>query len=521
MNEKGDGGGPSAPPWWRRLDPLALAWLVVTVVVWGSRGFSGGLYRDAALYVYAGQQVAAGNAPYVEVMNRAGPLANLLPGLGVELGRLVGISDTLGARLVFFALVALTPALSYLTARDLLRSRLAGCAAAATMLGFLVIAKLAANGPESKLAMVAGLSITLAVLAQRRWFLAGIATGCATLVWQPVFFALGPAAAVLLLLNGGGWRERAISALRYAAGGLLTLLVTVAGFALAGAMEEFVEGFWTANAEYTEQAPGITRLGPVSVFLRSAYGWGFWLLVMGTLAALALGVAAWWLRRNDPRRAAGQVMLAVSTLGSLAWSAYAFNRAPDSMFHLPAAALGIGGIVGTLAHLVRRADSLLPRRLLVGAVAVLTVACTVTVLQENISRRSDKLAHQRAASKVVFDNLPADATVFSLEVPEALALGERKSISRFVLFGHGMIDFVAAETPGGEEGYINGLIEAAPDVVLTPNGKRHRVVRTLLDSYVRVGYGPGWRVFLRGDIDSETRTRIADGLVAVRREFTD
>ncbi len=521
VNATGGDGPGNALPWWRRFDLLPLAWLLITVVAWSARGFSSGLNRDAAFYVYAGQQIAAGNAPYEEVMNRAGPYANLLPALGIELGRLFGTSDAMGARLLFFALVALTPAVTYLTARDMFRSRLAGCAAAATLLGFLVLAKIATLGPESKVAMMAGLSVTLLLLVRRRWLLAGIATGLVTLTWQPVFVAIAPAAAVLLLLSGGRLRDRAISALWYGLGGLATLAVTVAGFALAGATEAFVEGFWTANAEHTTQLAAIERPGKVVAHLQTTFGWGFWLLPGGSLAALALGIDSWRLRRAAPRQAAGQAMLAVSCLGGLVWTIwFAFDRSPDTLLLLPAAALGVGGVVGVLAHLVRRAGSPLPRRVLVGVVAAWTVVCAVTAFQNTFSLRSDKLHEQQVSSDAVFDNLPADATVFSVEVTPPLALSARKSISRFVIFEHGMLGFIDAETPGGVQGYIDGIIEAAPDVVLIPNDERRNFTKGLLRRYVRVGYGPTWRVFLREDLDPGTQSRVADALVEVRLPLT-
>lgn len=509
-------------PWWRRFDLLPLAWLLVTIVAWGGRGFAAALNRDAALYLYAGQQIAAGNAPYVEVMNRAGPLANLLPGVGVELGRLLGTSDAMGARLLYFALFAITPALTYLTGRDLFRSRLAGCAAATSLLGFLVLAHMATRGPESKMAMMAGLCVTLLLLVRRRWLLAGIATGVVTLTWQPVFFALAPAAGVLVLLSGGPRRDRLIAALRYGGGGLITFAITVCGFALAGATEEFVEGFWSANAGYTNQAGALERPRRVWEGLQLAYGWGFWLLVGGSLAALALGVAAWWLRRIDRQRAAGQAMLAVACLGGLVWTGwFAFDRAPDSVLLLPAAALGVGGVVGVLAHLARRAGSPHPRRLLAGAIAAWVVITVVTTALHTIGLRSDGLHEQQASSDAVFDNLPADTTVFSFEVPHPLALSHRKSISRFVLFDHGMIDFIDAKTPGGTWAYVDGLIEAEPDVVLVPAGTRVDLLQRMLPPYVRVGHGPGWKVFLREDLGPETLSQVADALVAARLELPD
>lgn len=523
VNAMGDDAGPARTlPWWRRSDLLPLAWVVVTVIVWGARGFSAALYRDAGFYVYAGQQVAAGNAPYVEVFNRAGPYASLLPGLGVELGRLVGISDTLGARLLFFAMVAFTPALMYLTGRDLFRSRLAGCTAAATLLGFGVIARLATGGPESKIALVTGLSVGLLLLVRRRWLLAGIATGLVTLTWQPGLFALAPAAAVLVVLSGGSLRDRATRALWYGGGGLLALAVTVGGFALAGATEQFVEGFYTANTYSTQQGSVIDHPRRVVEHLQASFGWGFWVFAFGNLAALALGAGAWWLRRSAPRQAANQVMLAVSCLGGLVWTGwFAFDRAPDTVPLLPAAALGVGGVAGVLAHLVRRAASPLPRRILLGAVAAWMVIAVVTISLHTVSLRTDNLQKQQASSDAVFDNLPPDATVFTYEVPQPLALTGRKSISRYVIFDQGLLRFIGDQEPGGVRGYVNRLIEAEPDVVLIASRAPFRVVKRVLRPYKRVGFGPDWKVFVRRDLDAETQNRIAEDLVAAREEFAE
>ncbi len=508
--------------WWRRVDLLPWAWLVLTAFVWGARGLSSGLYRDAAFYVYAGQQVAAGNPPYVEVMNRAGPLASLLPALGIELGRLFGTTDVMGARLLFFGLAILTPPIAYLTARDIFGSRLAGCASATTLLGFGVAARLSTAGPESKVAMIAGLSITLLLLVRRRWFSAGIATGLVTLTWQPVLFALAPAAVALVLLSGGSAKHRAGRALRYGVGGLLTLAITVGCFALAGATEEFVQGFWSANAKYTKQAAALERPWRVWDHLQVAFGWTLWLLVIGSIAALVLGITAWGLRRTAPKRAADQVMLAVACLGGLVWVGwFAFDRAPDTMPLLPAAALGLGGLVGKMAHLVRRASTPWPRRLLVSVVTGWVIATVALTTLHTFGLRSDSLAMQQASSDAIFDNLPEDATVFSLDVPHPLALSQRKSISRFVIFDHGMLDFIDAETPGGLAGYVDGLIDAEPDVVLVDNGTPFANLQPMRRYYVRVGYGPSWKVFLRKDIDDETQRSVADALVRSRLPFTD
>ena len=70
-----------------RRDPLVLLTGAVAVVVYTLHGFHGALTRDLGIYAYAGQQVADGVPPYLGVLNRAGPLAHVLPGVGALVAR--------------------------------------------------------------------------------------------------------------------------------------------------------------------------------------------------------------------------------------------------------------------------------------------------------------------------------------------------------------------------------------------------------------------------------------------------
>jgi hypothetical protein len=49
--------------------------------------------RDLAIYSYAGRQVAEGVPPYVGNLNRAGPLAHLIPAIGVAGARVGGFEE--------------------------------------------------------------------------------------------------------------------------------------------------------------------------------------------------------------------------------------------------------------------------------------------------------------------------------------------------------------------------------------------------------------------------------------------
>ncbi|HEX6149842.1 hypothetical protein [Nocardioides sp.] len=518
MRVKGD-----APPWWRRLDPLPWAFVVGALVIWGARGLDAPLPRDAGLYLYAGQQVAGGDPPYVGVLNRAGPISHLLPALGVELGRLLGAGDVVGVKVLYLALMSAAPALVYLIGRDVFGSRLAGVTAGAALLSVHVVAIGATNGPEAKLPVMLAQVIALLLLTRRRWLGAGVVTALATLTWQPVLFCLAPAAAVRALTQPASMRHRARDLSTFAVGGLVTLGVIVAGFWAVGALDAFVEGFWTVNATYTEQTGAFSRPRLVLSYLQSGLGWTLWPVLVGCALSIGLGVAAMFTYRSEPRRSSNVMTLGMATAAFVAWCGVAFNRGPDGLPAYPLAALGLGGSIGILAHLVRRAGTPLPRRLLIGTVALWVAACTVLTFVHTTDRRSDDLEYQRALTLAVFSHLPDDATVFTYEATPPMVLSHSTSISRFVLFGHGMLDYVAAEWPGGVDGYVHWLIDERPDVVFIHIRNPHDFLLPLLSSYTKVSGGPRlggnpeWRTYVRNDLDPEIVAAIKQDHVTARR----
>lgn len=477
-------------PWWRRVDPGVGLWLLATLAVWGLHGFQDGLSRDAALYVYAGQEVADGEAPYVGVLNRAGPLAHLLPGLGVELGRLVGIGDVVGARAVFFLLVSATPALTYVLTRDVFDSRLAGSIAAATLLAVPGVALLATDGPQSKQPMMLGLLVALVLLTRRRWLTAGVVTGLATLTWQPVLVVLGSVALVVAALTPGDRRSRLVGLARFVAGGGLALGVTVGYFLLAGAFDAFVEGFWAVNAGYTDQEGLATRPAWAWDALTMWFGWTTGVLVVGWVLSLVLALVA--LRRGRGP-GADAVALGAATVAGIGWSMSAFNGAPDALLVLPLAATGIGGgvalAVGWLPDVWRR-----PLSVVAAGWVLVTLAATVHLTWAD---RAPELAAERAEAEAVFATAPAGATVFAFDAPQSLALTGRESLSRYVLFGEGMKQYVASQWATGFRGYVERVREMRPTVVVTSERGLSGSLRPLARDYVEVEGGTDWRAFVR------------------------
>lgn len=485
-------------PWWRRVDPAVPAWLLGALVVWGVRGFQDGLSRDSALYVYAGQLIADGGAPYVGVLNRAGPLAHLLPGLGVELGRFTGLGDVGGIRVLFLVLVVASPALTYVLTRDVFGSRLAGSVAAATLLSFPGLALTATDGPQSKPPMMLGMLVVLVLLTRRRWLWAGVVTGLATLTWQPVVIVLGVVALVVSLVSPGDRRSRLTELTRFVAGGALTLGLTVAYFVGVGGLDAFIEGFWSVNARYTDQQGMVTD--PLRAWGRLAewLGWTTWLLVIGSVLSVSLGLLG---LRHHSRPGTDAAALGAATLAGVGWSMGAFNGAPDSLLVLPLAATGIGGGVALTVGRLPVSWHRWSTAALAGWVAV----ALATTLHLTWTSRAPELSAERAEAEAVLAAVPADATIFAFNAPQPLALTGHESISRYLLFGEGMKQYVASESDDDIRGYVDRLREARPTLIVTWDRGLGGFLRPLARDYVEIDGGTGWRAWLREEPMEQTR----------------
>src|ERR1700709_554442 len=229
----------------RTTDPLVLVVAAVTFVTYLLHGFHGALTRDLGLYSYAGQQVADGVPPYMEVLNRAGPLAHVIPAIGVVIARVGGFDDVITMR-VFFMLIAIVCVCAvYVLGRDVFSSRAAGLVTAGTFLTFYGFIQYATNGPREKTPMVLFSVLALWAVANRRWFSAGLFVSLATLCLQIALFASLTAVVAGVLLLAGGGRLRAL--LRVALGGVVPVAALGVWFALAGSLRQSIDAFYVIN----------------------------------------------------------------------------------------------------------------------------------------------------------------------------------------------------------------------------------------------------------------------------------
>lgn len=470
----------------RVLDPALVG--VVALVVIALHGFDGIIDRDLGVFLYGGEHVARGIPPYVGVMNSVGPLSDAMPGLAIWVGHGFGVDPVLAARVWFAVLSAGCCGLLSVLARDAFGRRAAGFVAPAVLLLFARFLELASDGPREKTTMVLFLLLTLVLLGRRHWLGAGACTALATLAWQPSLAPAVAAMAAAVLLEPPGKRLRAVG--RFLLGGMVPSAVTVAVFALAGALRQAVDGFILVNVLYTHQPGVITAPLATWRMLWRSYHLSLLVALAGTVVLLLMTVPAIARGRRGSRSTVVRyvVILGVGAAAAAAWTVAVVNGGPDLFVVLPFAALGA-------AALVLLASSWAPfgRNLLLG---VTTLALLSGALVESVSTRDDTLVLQRADVAAVLGAVP-DASVLSIQAPEVLALSGRDNLTRYQLFDHALVRLLAHTYPGGLPGYHHDVRRLRPTILAVGRSRGPWVHELLHRHYWRVGAGPGWAWYLR------------------------
>jgi hypothetical protein len=486
----------------RRLDPLLPLVGLVSLAVYLLHGFDKALTRDLGVYAYGGQRFLESDPPYVGILNRAGPLAHVLPGVGMWLGRRVGIADVHGARGLFMVMAVASVCLVYVLARDLTRSRGAALVAAASFLCFQGFLDLATNGPREKTAMVAFLLAALVAAYHRRWATCGVFVALGTLTWQPVFFVGAVVAVAAILLT----REaRLPSLLRFAVGGAVPTAIVLVYYAAHHAVHTFLEGFVLINAQYTVQPSPFAHTDTVWTDLRSGYGASLGVIALGLVAVPALAVVsarvAW--RSREPE-AVAWVALGVGWVAGLGWCAIAYNAWMDLFVMLPFAAVGVGGAV---AALVRR----LELRAAVAVTAALALAATAYAGIYSVTTRGHDLDVERASISAVLGAGPRPATILSLQAPEVLVMTHRTNPSPYQMFDHGFPDYIDATYPGGLAGFVRWMDRTSPTYVVTQTTFHPQwLMPWLKQHYADVGSTPQFRWWVSKSVRPAVRQRIRE-----------
>lgn len=461
----------------RWVDPLAVG--LVAAGVYALRGWHGWLDHDLGVFVYGGMRVADGVPPYVGIFNSVGPLADLVPGLGIWLGRLVGLDDpVLASRLLFWAISAGCVALVCVLGRDALGRRAGGIVAASAFLTFEQFTVLAGSGPREKTTMVLFLLGAVILAGRRRWLGAGVCTALATLTWQPVVL-VALAVVVVAIAGAAGRRVRAIGLV--VLGGLIPSALTVAYFAAYGHLRLAVDGFLFINLQDTEQPSAWSD--PRWVWDALWHGYHASLLLI--LTGLAVLVTAAVVSLAQRRPADPTIALGAGAVAGLGWTSYAVNGAPDLFVLLPFAATGVA--IAGLA-LTSRLRAPLGRRVL----AAVATTCVVLAGLQAASRRNDDLDRQRAEVAAVVAAAPA-ATWVSFDAPNAMVLADHVNPSRYQLFHIGKEHWLHSHHPGGLAGLATRIARIDPTILVTDHDGIPLWAQHALDpSYVEAGRSKSW-----------------------------
>ena len=491
-----------------RFDPLVVVVGVVSLVVYYLHGLDGRLTRDVGVYAYAGQQFADGVPPYEGILNRAGPLAHMIPGVGVVGARLFGLEDLTGMRILFLLLTVACACVTYLFAKDLFDSRAAGLAAAFAFLTFEGFIEYASNGPREKTSAALFLLCTLWAAYRHRWFAAGAWLSLATLTLQ-IVFPLGLAAILVQALVVRGERIRALA--RAAVGGIVVLAVFILYFAAAGALELFFQGFWLINASETGASPFTNDVATNWLTLEDGYGASLWVGIAGIATLLVMSVLALFSSYRARRPYAVPVAaLGAATLAGLAWILREYDWWPDAMQVLPVAALGIGALAAELTRQLRLRWS--------GPIVLAwLVAAVVLATSFAVGERNHDLVAQRASVNAKLRVLPS-ATILSISSPHALVLAGQTNPIPYQMFFKGLNEYVNDTWPGGLAGLGDWVAEERPTLIAVNSAMPPAWLRPTLDRfYVPAGVEPHLHWYVDRSVGRSTVLKLRHDQARIRR----
>lgn len=479
----GRAGGAYGAPVSTDSDHAALDAVLIGVVaagVYAAHGFHGALGRDLGIFVYGGQRIADGHPPYAANFNTVGPLSDALPGLAIEVGRVIGVGPVLSARLLAWVFASACVSMIYLGARRLTGSRWGGAVGAALFLPLEGFVTLASDGPREKTAMVFFLVVAVLLLDRSRWLGAGVATGLGVLCWQPVMFALAPAAAVLILVAPARIRAVALFVL----GGGATAFAALAWAAATGSLHAAMRGFVTVNLRYVRQPSALADPRATWDIVWSGYHWSLVIVFGGLLALLVSGAVAFRRPRNPVRMA-----IALAGLGAAVWTATAINGFPDLFVVLP---FGAWGAAIVLHGAARRLPSYGPPVLI-----VISVACLVAATTFAVHTRSDLLVLQAKDAQRVLHRLPSGSGFATIDAPEPLIFTGRTNPEPYLILDSGELGLFEHTWQGGTRGYVRSLLRGDPAVLAIGAGPGMDEIDDVLHPrYWFAGGAPGWNWYV-------------------------
>jgi hypothetical protein len=474
--------------------------VAVALALYTRFSIHGWLTRDETIYVYGGQRMAHGVAPYASILDPKGPITTMLCGLGAGIARLFGRSDIMVIRVEFLLIALLAVAALYLLVLELWHSVVAAVAAATVFSSFEGYARAALVGPDAKMPGILFLLVAMWLAARRQWFWAAFSASLAFLTWQPFFpYPLVVLIAALVWPAGRRLRTLAVAV----AGAVIPLLVLVVYFAAAGALGKFFESafLFPLRGVRREHETVRHRIHRIVVTVHHFYGFSGRLLWIGIVLLLLAALLSVVVARTEWRAAlvSPLVLLVVVTfVFEAGYAASDFQSYPDVYPLLPYGAIGFGAAVALAVERLGR-----PQLRQAATAAVLATAVALTLASgiwfADSTANNSGLQNERASACAVKQALLPGTSLYSMGNPMPLVLLHRRNPDRYVYLGSGLDAWKVKHTKGGFAGWTAQVAASHPSVVVVDTwrgpykGPMERWLRS--QGYVQ-GYIGLWEVYV-------------------------
>ncbi len=474
---------------------MAISLFLLAVLVYGQFGFNGKLARDDAIWLYGGQQMAQGIAPYVSIFDFKSPLGPMLAGCAVWLANQWGADDIFCVRLLFFLLSCLTVVALYYWALVLFRSHVPAILTAVVFICFWGFCRHAGSGPQAKTAMVLFQVLALHFMAGHRWFWAGLTASMAAWAWQPaVIFAL--AALLLSLMQNDRWR-----ALRNVTiGGIVPSLIIVFYFIAKHSFAELWQGAVLFNFQQLHRGmPLLQHMKTMAHTLLEAFPHWVYAMAIGFVVILIFYFWRWRqsggslkaLLQTDPFSG----LLLTFPLPVL-WSLRDFQGYDDFFIFLPYLAVGIA----TFLHFsLQKISHCRTYTLLCLALCAIILAHSAYFYRQKRKEIGGYLFKQKEWARQIELMLSSGQTLMSIGTPELMVLTHRRNAHRFLYIVEGIDDLIDKTTLGGFEGWLREIEKTDPGIIgykYAPGRFMDRLQDWLRSHYIEKKVGD-WTVYLK------------------------
>ncbi len=408
---------------------IALLILFLSLLIYASYGDKGLLFRDEAIYVYAGERLIEGNLPYQAVFDHKGPLAQALFGLAAFISKFTFHDPIKTARWMSLFLAVWSPLLLFLLFKEELGLKSSFLASLA-FLSFSGFSYHVLASTRPKVLLMPFFLLSLLLMRHSAFFWAGFVASITTLIWQPMGLII-IAEAVFI------WKRERRGLVSFLGGVILPLLVLVVLYASRGSLKDLLDGLLLFNIFYVESPPLLQTIKIIPAALRRGFPYSSGLVLLGVFLYPFFAF----------KKGRGLLVENLCFAGLLLWTFIDFQNYPDFFPLLPFAAAGFAFMLKPLTE---------SRKLLSALAFSLLLLALLPVTQ----RDARLVKQKREVSKIL--KIAKKREVFALSTPQFLVLAGKKSPTRFVFIVRGIGRYIEEQTPGGFEGWLRRIQRRRP-----------------------------------------------------------